>query len=201
MKTSLLKQFALIGILLIAVAVPAVASERTLTIDPASSRVDFKLGATGHDVEGSFRVEGGSLTFDTATGTMSGEIRVDAASAKTGNGSRDKTMNGDVLESARFPLFTFKAQKLEGNLADAGKSTVKLHGILSVHGVDHELVMPATVESAGEKISAKATFSVPFVDWGMHDPSILFLRVEKSVVVTVTASGTLSPLASDGDAK
>jgi hypothetical protein len=61
--------------------------------------------------------------------------------------------------------------------------------------------MPATVDTTGNKVSAKATFSVPFVDWGMHDPSILFLRVEKSVVVTVTASGTLSEVAREGGSR
>ncbi|MFA6955961.1 MAG: YceI family protein [Thermoanaerobaculia bacterium] len=197
----MLKRLALIGTLATAVALSAAASERTLTIDPAASKVDFKLGATGHDVEGSFKVESGSLTFDTATGVMSGEIHVDAKSAKTGNGSRDNTMHGDVLESAKFPLFTFKAQKLEGHLADAGKSTVKLHGIISVHGVDHALVMPATVDITGNTASANATFSIPFVDWGMKDPSILFLRVEKSVVVTVTASGTLTAVPAQGGAR
>jgi len=197
----MLKKLTLIGTLALAVALSAAASERTLTLDPAASKVDFKLGATGHDVEGSFKIESGSLTFDTATGVMSGEIHVDAASAKTGNGSRDKTMHGDVLESVKFPLFVFKAQKLEGHLADSGKSTVKLHGIISVHGVDHALVMPATVDITGSTASAKATFSVPFVDWGLKDPSILFLRVEKSVVVTVTASGTLAAAAAPGGAR
>jgi polyisoprenoid-binding protein YceI len=197
----MLKRLALIGTMVMAVAVSAAASERTLTIDPAASKVDFKLGATGHDVEGSFKVESGSLTFDTATGVMSGEIRVDAKSAKTGNGSRDNTMHGDVLESAKFPLFVFKAQKLEGHLADAGKSTVKLHGIISVHGVDHALVMPAVVDVAGNKASATATFSIPFVDWGMKDPSILFLRVEKSVAIIVTASGTLTDAPAQGGSR
>lgn len=197
----MLNKLALIGTLVVGVATSATASERTLTIDPATSKVDFKLGATGHDVEGSFRVEGGSLTFDTATGAMVGEVRVDAKSAKTGSDSRDNTMHGDVLESLKFPLFSFKAQKLEGHLADSGKSTVTLHGVLSVHGVDHALVMPATVDIAGNKASAKATFSVPFVEWGMKDPSILFLRVEKSVSVTVIASGSLSDVPAQGGAR
>ncbi|MBI2214659.1 MAG: YceI family protein [Acidobacteria bacterium] len=182
----------LIGTLILSLVIPASAAERTLTLDPAASRVDFRLGATGHDVEGSFRVEGGSLTFDDATGAMSGEIRVDAKSARTGNGSRDKTMHGDVLESVRFPLFTFKAQKLEGHVADAGTSQVKLHGVLSIHGAEHAFVMPASVDVKDSKVSATSTFAIPFIEWGMHDPSLLFLRVKKSVAVTVTANGTLS---------
>lgn len=191
----------LFGTLVLALSFPVAAAERTLTIDPAASKVDFKLGATGHDVEGSFRVDGGSLTFDDATGAMSGEIRVDAKSAKTGSGSRDKTMHGDVLESVKFPLFTFKAHKLEGHVADTGRSSVKLHGILSMHGADHAIVMPASVEVNDGKVSAKATFSVPFIEWGLHDPSLLFLRVEKSVAVTVTASGTLSAVTQPGGAR
>ncbi len=191
----------IIGALVMAVAFSAAAAERTLTLDPAVSRVDFKLGATGHDVEGTFRVESGTLTFDNATGVMSGEIHVDAKSAKTGNGSRDNTMHGDVLESAKFPLFVFKAQKLEGQISDSGKSSVKLHGVISVHGVERPFVIPANVDVAGNKASATATFPIPFVSWGMKDPSILFLRVEKSVAITVTASGALTNPVGEGAAR
>jgi polyisoprenoid-binding protein YceI len=197
----MVNKLALIGTLVLAIAVPASAAERTLTIDPAASKVAFVLGATGHDVEGSFRVESGSLTFDDATGAMTGEIRVDAKSAKTGSGSRDKTMHGDVLESVKFPLFSFKAQRLEGHVAEAGTSSVKLHGVLSMHGAEHPFVMPASVEVNGARVSAKANFAVPFVEWGLHDPSLLFLRVEKSVAVTVTAAGTLSNGTQPGGAR
>ncbi len=40
-------------------------------------------------------------------------------------------------------------------------------------------------------VTATAKFSVPYVAWGMKDPSNLVLRVDKIVDVDVTLAGTL----------
>ena len=55
-------------------AVPALAEQRVLVLDPAASKVSFTLGATGHDVHGALAVKSGRIAFDPATGTASGEI-------------------------------------------------------------------------------------------------------------------------------
>jgi hypothetical protein len=41
-------------------------------------------------------------------------------------------------------------------------------------------------------VEATTTFVVPYVEWGLHDPSMMVLRVAKTVGVTVQAKGTLS---------
>jgi hypothetical protein len=92
-----------------------------LSLDPATTAVHFTVTATGHDVEGTFHVTSGAVRFDSATGVASGEIRVDALSAETGNGSRDKTLRGDVLEAARYPLFIFTAERVVGALPASGE--------------------------------------------------------------------------------
>ena len=49
-------------------------------------------------------------------------------------------------------------------------------------------------ESAGAetRLDASGTFSVPYVEWGMKDPSKAFLRVGKAVDVTIDAKGALT---------
>jgi polyisoprenoid-binding protein YceI len=91
------------GVLVAAAAAstPAGAEELTLRLDPAATEVSFHVDATGHDVHGAFALRSGEIRFDPDTGTASGEIRVDATSAKTGSGSRDKEMNHEVLASSR----------------------------------------------------------------------------------------------------
>ncbi|HEX4956493.1 MAG TPA: YceI family protein [Thermoanaerobaculia bacterium] len=173
------------------------ATEQILHLDPAGTQVAFELPATGHDVHGVFVLRSGDIHFDAATGTASGELLVDAASAKTGNGSRDKTMHGEVLESSKFPLFRFTAERLEGTLAATGESHVTLHGKLAIHGADHPMALPATVSVNGDQIQVKTRFSVPFVAWGMEDPSFLMFRVEKEVAVTVQAKGRLEGVTVD----
>jgi hypothetical protein len=71
--------------------------------DAAASRVAFTLHATLHRVEGSFRIQSGELSVDSATGEISGRIVVDARNGDTANAKRDAKMHGAVLETERFP--------------------------------------------------------------------------------------------------
>ena len=156
-----------------------------LRIDPAQTQVEFTLGAVLHTVHGTFRLERGEIRFDPATGSASGELVVDATSAQSGNDARDKDMHKKVLESGRYPEIVFRPDRVVGKVAAQGPSQVRLHGIFSIHGAEHEIEIPAEVEAAGGQYRATVKFSVPFVEWGMKDPSTLFLRVDKRVDITI----------------
>jgi polyisoprenoid-binding protein YceI len=179
-------------------ALSAHAEQRVLVLDPAASRVSFTLPATGHTVEGMLAVKSGRIAFDPATGAASGEIVIDLASAETGNKSRDKTMHEEVLETAKHPLAVFRAEKLRGTLAPAGPSQVTLDGVLSFHGSDHKVSLPAKVENQNGRLKAETELQIPFVEWGLHDPSMLMLRVSKVVRVKVAARGSLEAAAATG---
>jgi polyisoprenoid-binding protein YceI len=171
---------------------PVRADERVLTLDPETTTISFHLGATGHDVDGLFQLVAGELRFDPEAGTAGGEIRIDATKAETGNKKRDKTMHEKVLESPRYPLFLFHAERIEGQLAASGTSDLELHGTVTIHGADHPLTLPAKVTIDGDHVSATTTFPVPFVEWGMKDPSWFMLKVAKEVEVTVKAEGRVA---------
>ncbi len=171
---------------------PATAAETILRLDPAATDVSFEVPATGHDVHGLLRLASGEVRFDPATGKAAGTITVDARSAATGNGSRDETLHQKVFESELFPSFVFTAQRVEGTVPAAGKGAIELHGTMRIHGADHPMVLPAEVEVHGVEVTAVTTFAVPYVEWGMHNPSILMLRVADSVAVTVHAEGSLA---------
>jgi polyisoprenoid-binding protein YceI len=156
-----------------------------LRIDPAQTQVEFTLGAVLHTVHGTFRLQRGEIRFDPATGSASGELVVDATSAQSGNDARDKDMHTKVLESGRYPEIVFRPDRVVGKVAAQGPSQVRLHGIFSIHGAEHEIEIPAEVEAAGGQYRATVKFSVPFVEWGMKDPSTLFLRVDKRVDITI----------------
>lgn len=170
----------------------APAAEQTLTLDPQTTKVDFMLPATGHDVHGAFALESGEIRFDDAAGIAAGTLVINATAAKTGSGSRDKKMHQEVLESGKFPNFVFTAERLEGKLAESGESTVTLHGKLAIHGADHPFSLPARIQRQGDELTATVSFKIPFIAWGMKDPSILFLSVGKEVEVTVEAHGRLA---------
>lgn len=174
-----------------AVAPPLPAEEWIATFDPSASEVSFVLQATGHKVRGVFAVRSGAIRWDTATGAASGEIIVDALGAETGNVRRDEKMHSEVLESALFPQFSFRAVHVDGGVAADGPSSMRLIGSLSVHGSEYPLTIDVDAVVHGEQLDAVAFFDVPYVYWGLRDPSVFILRVAKSVAVTVELSGTL----------
>ena len=176
----------------LAAALAAPAGAETLALDPARSTLTFVLGATGHDVEGTLALAEGSIDFDRSTGAAGGKITIDAAKTATGSEGRDEKMHGEVLLSAKFPAIVFEPQKLEGQLAPSGKSRVTLHGKVGLLGASHDLALPAEVEIAGGRLVASSTFKIPFIAWGLKDPSLFVLRVDKEVVVTLRVEGTLS---------
>lgn len=195
---SRLALFTSLAVLAPSVAAPAAAEEMTLTLDPEATAIEFTLGAFLHTVEGGFRLEEGEITFDPETGEVSGRVVVDATSGDTGNEKRDRDMHAKVLESERYPDFVFLPTRLEGAFEPAGASEVTLHGMLQIHGGEHEIAIPATVavnptEDGGRRLEATGTFEVPYVEWGMKDPSKFLLRVAKSVEVTVHAEGRIEP--------
>lgn len=185
-----------VSIAFVAAVLPlsAFAAEHVVTLDPAKTHVDFTLDATGHDVEGILALREGSLRFDPETGAASGSLVVDLAAADTGNKSRDKTMHKDVLESEKFPLATFRPSKVVGTVAPEGRSEVEIEGTMSLHGEDHPMTLKAAVTIEGSSVRAEVRFPVPYVEWGLHDPSWFVLRVAKSVSVTVDAAGSIETL-------
>jgi polyisoprenoid-binding protein YceI len=175
----------LLAALLLAAGLFAQDRAEALAIDPVQTKVEFTLGDVLHTVHGTFALKRGSVRFDPSTGAASGEITVDAASGQSGSGARDRRMHKDILESTRYPEIVFRPTRIEGKVAPQGPSQVRIHGIFSIHGADHEIVMPAEIEAAGGEYKLFAHFDVPYVKWGMKNPSNLILRVNDKVEIAI----------------
>ena len=177
------------GDLVTAETAPTSSGVLSFNIDPAKSAVQFTLGALLHTVHGTFRIKSGAVRFDPNSGKASGQISVDVRSGNTGEGTRDRQMHANVLESERFPDAVFSPDRINGRLASGGASDVEVHGMLRIHGRDHEMTIPVRVQMQNASLTARAKFTVPYVSWGMRDPSTFVLQVAKSVDVDVTLEG------------
>lgn len=140
-----------------------------LSISPSQTTVAFTLGDVLHTVHGNFKVRSGEIHFSPDTDAISGEIAVDAASGDSGNGSRDRKMNKDILESTRYPDITFRPDRVEGKVAPSGSSDVQVHGLFGIHGSEHEITVPAHVEFSPQHWDLSVHFVVPYVKWGLKD--------------------------------
>jgi polyisoprenoid-binding protein YceI len=177
--------------LLIVAVLSAAAQQTSLDLDPAHTSVKFTLGDVLHTVHGTFQMKHGALQFDPSAGKLSGEIVVDAKSGESGSGMRDRKMHKEVLESEHYPEISFRPDRVEGTVASQGKSSVKVHGMFRIHGVDREITVPAEVEMSSDHWTAAVHFTVPYEKWGMKNPSTLFLRVNDSVEIDLAGTGTV----------
>ncbi|HEV2398398.1 MAG TPA: YceI family protein [Candidatus Sulfotelmatobacter sp.] len=160
-------------------------------LDPAKTLVTFTLGDVLHTVHGTFKLKHGDLQLDPG-GKMAGEIVVDAQSGDSGSGMRDRKMHKEVLESERYPVISFRPDRVDGIVANAGKSSVRVHGIFSIHGIDREITVPADVDTEPDHWTAAVHFTVPYQKWGMKNPSTLFLRVSDIVEIDLMATGNVT---------
>jgi len=175
---------------ILAAGVISPAQELQLQLDPAKSGADIILVGNLHTVDGSFSLKRGTVHFDPATGKASGEIVFDATSGKTGNSARDSKMHKDVIQSQRYPEIVFHPDRADGRLSISGDSTLQVHGMFAIHGAEHEVTFPVQVNLAGTAWAANASFQVPYVKWGMKNPSVLFFRVGDTVQVQFHAAGS-----------
>jgi polyisoprenoid-binding protein YceI len=187
-------------VLAAAIIVPIQAQEVVLDFVPAKTSVKFTLGDTIHTVHGEFDLKRGSIHFNPASGAISGDVVVDATSGRTGNGMRDKKMHKEILESSSYPEVIFKPDRVDGKVSSQGKATIRVHGIFSIHGADHEITVPIEVEMAQDHWTATGHFVVPYQQWGIKNPSNFLLRVSESVEIDVEASGA-NPWTAAADAK
>ena len=168
------------------------AQHQTFTVNPDSSQVAFTLGGTGHHVQGTFHVQSGSVDFDRIAAKISGSVVVAAGSGNSGETSRDRKMNSDVLDTAHFAEVLFVPQSYQGTIAASGDSTIQVAGTFILHGTPHDLTVPMQIHIEGTKVTAKTHFAVPYVKWGLKDPSIFVLKVAKEVDIDLTLAGNLS---------
>lgn len=183
------KLFILIAALFSATAL--FAQERVFRLDPSRSEVDYTLGDVLHTVHGKFQLKSGVLRFDPSTGSASGELVVDATTGNSGSNARDKKMKKDILETQSFPTIVFVPQKLIGAVPSNGAAQVQMQGLMTLHGEQHPMTLVVPVQVNGDAASALVHFDVPYVKWGLKNPSTLFLRVSQDVQIDVHAVGTL----------
>lgn len=167
----------------------ASSSEIILTLDPAQSKVHWMVDSTLHTVHGTFALKSGTVHFNPETGKAGGEIVVIAPSGESGNGSRDRRMHKEILETAKYPEIIFRPSRIEGSVSQNGSSDVKLDGVFSIHGSDHDLTALVHAQLAENHWDGTCTFDVPYIKWGIKDPSNFLLKVKPVVNITVEMSG------------
>jgi polyisoprenoid-binding protein YceI len=194
-RARLLRRLRLAPIALaLGLARPLLAQEVTVELDPSETHIGFTLSDVLHTVHGSFELKKGTIQFDPATGAGSGLVVVDATSGDSGNQARDRKMHREILLSQQYPEMTFTPARIQGQVAPKGQSQVEIQGVIRLDGKDHEIVLTAHVQMAGDQLTAATSFVIPYLEWGLKNPSTFILKVSNKVDIDIHASGHVTRL-------
>jgi polyisoprenoid-binding protein YceI len=160
---------------------------RRVVFQPETTSIRWTLSGPIHTVHGTFKLKSGAVDINLGEGSADGLIEVDATSGESGNPARDGRMHKSILESDRYPIISFRPTRVIGGVVLSGDEVVTVEGAFRIHGAEHPLQLPIHIHPEGNAITLKSHFTVPYVDWGMKDPSIFVLRVDKTVDIEIEA--------------
>ena len=186
-----MKSLAVVAFALI-FAPAALAQHQTFAVNPDASEVKMTLNTTHEVVNGTFHIQSGSIEFDRSAPKMSGSVAVLAGSGKTGNHSRDKKMNKEILKVDEYKSVCFAPKTYTGTIAPSGDSTIQVSGVFTLLSNPHDLTIPMQIHMDGSKATARTQFVVPYVQWGLKNPSFMFWKAKNDVAIDLNLVGQVS---------
>ena len=136
-----------IAILALFVGQPIKGQHQRFTVNPGESNVSIQLNTTHEVVNGTFHLRSGSIDFD--------------------------LMDRDILKVEQFTDVSFSPKTFSGKIAALGDSNIQVSGIFTLLGTAHNLTIPMQIHIDGPSATAKAHFVIPYVQWGLKNPSFL----------------------------
>ena len=68
---------------------------------------------------------------------------------------------------------------------------MEVSGIFQLHGSDHPVTLTFPIEVSGNAITMKTHMVLPYVAWGLKNPSTFILRVSDKLDLDINANGQL----------
>ena len=162
----------LLGILVAAIAFPAVAAEESFVVEPVHSQPTFETRHIGMSPQrGNFGKVSGKVTLDRAEKKGTVDITIDATSIRTFDTRLDAIVKGErFFNVEKFPTLTFKSDKMTFD----GDRPVGVDGDLTMIGVTKPVSLKVVNFVCGENpfnkkpmCGAEATATIKRSDWGM----------------------------------
>jgi polyisoprenoid-binding protein YceI len=182
-----MKKVFLLAVLFSFILSIASAQVQNYKIRPEESTLNFDVSAQVH------RVRGVSNDFK---GTISGDpkditgakitIRLDPTNFDTDNDKRDKVMREKSLEIEKYPFIEFESTSIQAanrELMPNQPADVTVQGLLKLHGVEKEIIVPVRILWDERQLSADATMDLNLDDYEIFRPKVFLFRLQEEVTV------------------
>jgi polyisoprenoid-binding protein YceI len=175
---------------------PPSSAARVYRIDPDRSKATYRVGETFFDQRGFVIAVGttnavaGDILIDSANlpASQVGEIVVDISQLRTDEPMRDNAIRREWLQSATYPLARFNNARITGIPATSTKGQpfkFQITGDMTVRQVTRPVTWNVEAILDGDNLQGKATTKLKMSEFGVDPPSLLDLRVEDDVELTL----------------
>jgi polyisoprenoid-binding protein YceI len=143
---------------------------RTWELMTSLSSAGFTVRNFGvRTVHGQVPIAGAWVDVDRSQRPVAASAVLDLAGLSTGNARRDRDLRRPhLLDTERYPVLTFTSHAIEW-----GESGGQLHGTLSAHGHDVDVVLATEAHEHNGQQVVHATTSFDRRDLGIHAPRLL----------------------------
>jgi polyisoprenoid-binding protein YceI len=100
-------------------------------------------------------------------------------------------MTDDELKASSYKTISFSPTSFTGTFNPTGDSTLQVHGTFTLLGTPHEIDVPMRIQTTANQLQATGSFAVPYIQWGLKDPSTFMIKVNKEVQIDLSLTGTL----------
>lgn len=170
---------------MILAAAPAGAAPADFSLDPGSSAVQFRVGSTFHEIQGSAIVTRAAARYDPATGdlTQPVQLRFPVAGLESGNRLRDRSLRR-MFHPDRYPDITAEIRSLSCGQNNASPQDCLASGRIEMNGHREEVRFPVRLVVQPDWVRASGMVRLNRKDFALKPPGIPGLvKVDDAVTV------------------
>lgn len=94
----------------------------------------------------------------------------------------------NYMEVDKYKYSTFAGKIIESIIINGDeKQKVRVKGIMSMHGVDQERIINATIQFVDDIIEIESAFEIPLSDFAIRVPSIVHHKIAENINIKVNA--------------
>jgi polyisoprenoid-binding protein YceI len=148
--------------------------------------LSFDGKATAGDFTGTTRTVSGELAGGETLATVTGFVEAPVKTLVTGNGRRDRDLNKS-MESDSFPTIRFELAGVDSIRVEGDSTLAALRGVLHIHGVQREVVLPSVLHFLADGVRIRTTFPLNLKEYKIGGLSKMLgmLKMHPDIVVHV----------------